>query len=278
VTVTSTTGIRVGDSVVVTSGTGDAGAGNTVASILGPTSLLLALPALVNFASAAVKFFGGGAKTGNIEDGAITASKIGPNVGGYVFRGGYFILSSTTITLPVNVTTSSTRNVPILVPGTTVSGTDKWPWYNGTSSTGDGYAANSTGPYEPINAALISNWADGDYDYYILSFQSFGTNPLSDSEYLMVSMQILVVADTAGTEFQIAPYIRRTSTGIRTIQTQSLNTYTCAEAGVPYVFSYTTWLTVNNDVSTIGTVIRNITGGSDLTVTLSTTLMQQVAT
>lgn len=275
VTVADTTGIRVGDSVVVTSGTGDAGAGNTVASILGPTSLLMALPALVNFASAAVKFFGGGAKTGNIENGAVTPDKLGPGQSGVNYTAGYAVYTNG---VPVSVTSTTTRNIPIIIPGTTVSGSDIWPYQQGTSSTGDGYSANSTGPYAPLASAYIEPWQDSDYDYYQLVLQNFASNTFSFGEKVLLTLSFQVITDTAGSQFQIAPYIDSIiSPGDFSIQTQWMQSFTLTEAE-PFVqiFTYTDWYTVGEDTLNLGFAIRNITGGSNLTVTAASLITAQV--
>jgi hypothetical protein len=274
VTVASTTGIRVGDSVVVTGGTGDAGAGNTVAAILGPTSLLLALPALVNLASAAVKFFGGGAKTGNIEDGAVTSDKLGPNVAGYNFRAYYDVLN---FGAPINVTSSSTRNVPILVPGTNPGSSYIWPWAQGTSSTTDGYLQNSSGAYTPADASLIRPWNDGDYDYYILFSQSFGSNPLTNDEDLLITVDMQVLSDTPDAEFQIAIYAYFDSVSANVLQTQSLKTFKVPESGTtPYGFTISEWQYGSADITTFGFAVRNITSGSNISFTAVNWQLTQV--
>lgn len=273
VTVPNTTGIRVGDSVEVVSGTGDVGTGNTVAQILGPTTLLLALPALINLAGAAVKFFGGGVKTSQIENGAVTPTKLGPNVPGYTYIDGYTVQ----ISLPVNVTTDPTRNVPIIIPGTNPGASYIWPWAQGTSSTSNGYYANSTSAYRPIDAAYIQPWADGDYDYYQLLEQDFTSNPISDNENIVYSVDIQALSDTSNTQFQLATYAYFSTPAVNTLQTQTMKTYIIPTAGTtPYNFSFTAINSPISDVTKLGVAIRNITAGSNITITAVEWTMTQI--
>jgi hypothetical protein len=254
VTVADTTGIRVGDSVVVTGGTGDAGAGNTVAAILGPTSLLLALPALVNLASAAVKFFGGGVKP----------SQMGAGLGGFNFDAA---LISDSVESPSIVSPSTLPNHPFILPGTGVSSTVLWPWQQGTSSTSDGYFTNSTGPYTPDDARLIEPWTQGDYDWYWLFEQSLSSNPLGTDSHLQVRASIQVVTDTNDTDFQLTVVSDVTSPGVLQIDTIYMQSFNVPKAGsYAYNFSINQVVSAVNTLTTFGYVIRNITAGSNLTV------------
>lgn len=278
VTVPSTVGIRVGDSVVVTSGTGDTGSNNTVAQILGLATLLLAKPITTALSDAVVKFFGGGVDGENIADGAVTTAKLGPNMPGYNYLGRYSIWVSSGMVLPVDVETLPAGNVPIFINGTSVTGSDLWPWGNGTSSTANGYAADSTGPYEPRDAALIGDWDPGDSNFYKLFVQDFSENPFTTSERLLETINISVVSDTPNTIFQIVscPDFGPSSSN-KTPQTQYLMTYHCPEANVPY--SFTSWVqgTATGDIIAVGSIIRNVTGGSVLTVVACEWSYQQVA-
>lgn len=277
VTVPSTVGIRVGDSVIVTSGTGDVGVDNTVAQILGPLTLLLAKPILTALFNAAVKFFGGGVTGEKVADGAITASKLGPNMPGYIYSDRFSIFLTSGSVLPVDVETYPVDNVPIFINGTTITGTDLWPWGNGTCSTANGYAADSTGPFEPWDAAIIGDWVDGDSNFYKLFFQDFSSNPLTTDETLFETINISVMSDTPNTTFQICtcPDFGPSSSN-RTPQTQYLVTYHCPEANIPY--NFTSWVQggANNTVVAVGNIIRNVTGGSKLTVVACEWSYQQI--
>jgi hypothetical protein len=276
VTVTSTTGIRVGDSVVVTGGTGDAGAGNTVASILGPTSLLLAAPALINLLGAAVKFFGGGAKTGNIENGAVTPEKLAPNIPGFLFRNSYDVFNAFGApTLPVPGG-PGIFNVPTTIPGISVSGTLIWPWYQGTSTTANGYRANSTAAYTPSNAAILDGWQDsGDYDWYAIYYTGFSSNPFTTDENVIIHMTTQLITDTPNTIVQIAPIFY--FSGNPQIQTDFMETVTIVDDG-PYPIGYTRFLLTGATATATGYgfVLRNITVGSTVTILGNFATAQQI--
>jgi len=266
VTVPNTTGIRVGDSVLVTSGTGDAGTNNTVASILSPTTLLLAALPLVNLASAAVKFFGGGVPTSQVKDGAVSLRKLAPNTGGYLFKDFYTVFTTVSPILPVPAGIG-VRNVPITVSGTYPGANYIWPWLQGTSSTADGYDANSTGPYEPGGAALLTGWADsGDFDWYELFYQDFASNPFLTNEFITINVSIQITSDVASTEVQIAPLPYFTG-NVPTINTQQIQGFIVTDAD-PYVQVYTTsyWTEANSSVIALSFAIRNLTAGSTITI------------
>jgi hypothetical protein len=238
---------------------------------------LLALPALVNLASAAVKFFGGGAKTENIENGAVTSSKLGPNIGGYNFFNEYGIWDGVgSPTLPVDVTSSSTRNVPILIPGTNPGSSYIWPWQQGTALMTDGYQEDSIAQYDTGWSAILGPWVDGDYDYYQLLEQSFSSNPFTTTEKLFIKVQCTLISDTANAIVQVVPY-GVFSTG-KFLQTQYM-TMTKITDIIPYSSTFTlAWQTdVTSTNSAYGFAIRNITAGSDVTVVTCSWSMQQMA-
>ena len=268
ITVPDTTGIRVGDSVVVTSGTGDVGSNNTVAQILGAGAVLLAAAPLVNLASAAVKFFGGGVPSSQVQDGAVNIRKLAPNTGGYLFKDLYTVyFNGSPPLLPVPAGTG-VRNVPITITGTNPGASYIWPYQQGTSSTADGYAANSTGPYDPSDSALINGWTtSGDYDWYELFYQDFASNPFTTDEYITISVRIQITSDVAGTQVQIAP-LPYFTIGASTINTQQMQTFTITDAE-PYVQFYTSvyWTQAGFGVDALAFAIRNLTAGSTVTVT-----------
>lgn len=274
VTVADTTGIRVGDSVVVTGGTGDAGPGNTVASILGPTSLLLAAPALVNLASAAVKFFGGGAKTGNIENGAITAAKMAPNSG---VGGIYYVYYDPGLAGFIDPTTDPTRNVSMTLPPYTGSVGDN-PWADGTSSTSDGFQNNSTAPYTPYGAS-VQYFNDGDSGWYRIAVIDITADPFSPGDIIYESGLFTFITDTPNTIVQISSYFQSpydVTNGYdgHVLWPQLQHEVITIDGTKPYAVPYNVTSTVSSGTSgsvlTLGVVARCLTAGAVCNVYMGT--------
>jgi hypothetical protein len=203
-----------------------------------------------------------------ILDGVVSLSKLAPNTGGYLFKDLYTVFNSAAPQdLPVPAG-PGVRNVPITIAGTNPGSSYIWPWYQGTSSSSDGYGTTSTGPYEPYDAALIDLWADsGDYDWYELFYQSFSSNPFATNEYITINVSIQIFSDTADTEIQIAPLPYFTG-GVPLIQTQQMQSYTITQAD-PHVQTISTsyWTPTGTSVEALGFAIRNLTSGSTVTIT-----------
>ena len=203
-----------------------------------------------------------------ILDGVVSLVKLAPNTGGYLFKDLYTVFNSggpQDIPVPAG---TGVRNVPITISGTNPGSSYIWPWYQGTSSSSDGYGTTSTGPYEPYDAALIDLWADsGDYDWYELFYQSFSSNPFSTNEYITINVSIQIFSDTADTEIQIAPLPYFTG-GVPIIQTQQMQSYTITQAE-PHVQTISTsyWTPTGTSVEALGFAIRNLTSGSTVTIT-----------
>jgi hypothetical protein len=261
VTVPDTTGIRVGDSVEVVSGTGDVGTGNTVAAILGPLSILLAIAPLVNLASAAVKFFGGGLPTSQVKDGAITPDKTSDMLVNTAIGFAFFAVApdQTTVVQPVDITgTSQGDNIPVYINGTTVSSSLYFPYRSGTSATTNGYFANSTGAYTPATA---SYWAisNGQNNWW-----SFVEVPLSVSVpagySISTEINFQVVSD-ADTIIQTTPYSRLNSATTIYTNDQTLESYVL-KANVPYTIYMLQFTGGEATVTHEGYLIRNLVGST----------------
>ena len=81
-----------------------------------------------------------------------------------------------------------------------------YPWYQNTSSTANGYLANSTSPLQPYNASIVrgNTGTDG---WYIVGLINFGANRIAnDEEGCTISADLSLVADIDST-IQISPFI-----------------------------------------------------------------------
>jgi hypothetical protein len=206
--------------------------------------------------------------TWNGNTGGITFSQMSPKAFGPYVGSEYQIYQGigSSPLLPVNVTTSATRNVPILIPGTTVSSTLYWPWAQGTSTTSDGYGANSTSVYAPAEAALIP-YSDGTQNYYTLWSQSL--SGFVGGETLLVTYSFQIVSDSDNSIAQISDVtFAGSSPYITTLNTQNMKTINLPIAYQPQYFYASYYVEVIDPAIVAGTgiTIRNIVGGTNITI------------
>ena len=192
-----------------------------------------------------------------------------PSAGGIVIIAGYTVLDDL---LPVAVSTTSERNIPLIFPGTTVPGTEIFPWYQGTDPI-------STGPWLP---AIAKAWPIGEGDsgwYKVLVFDQAGI-VLNNGDYVTTNTQLYMLTDTANTIIQIASYvIVSTIPEDINVQTQTLQTILLSQVQ-PYPMSVALVdnATIEEGFDQIesGYVIRNMTPGSNVTVFTARAIWQQI--
>ena len=197
-TVESTANVRVGMSVVVTGGTGAVAANTLVTNVLSANTFSINPSPTTAFSCATLKVGGGG----------ITTAQLSPTVGiGTAIGGEKFSVIEDNL-LPVNVTSTSTRNIPVYIDGTSISANNIMPWFQGTSSVTSGtngnnyYGANSTGVFTPDNASklLID---DGDDNWYKVLFDTFSAGTMTNDDQYVMGGGLNVVAN-ANCTIQIA--------------------------------------------------------------------------
>ena len=104
---------------------------------------------------------------------------------------------------PVNIT--GNYNVPVYIDGTDVGANYFYPFYQNTSTTANGYLANSTAPWQPTNAKFlaVTNGQDGWYRYIDDSKATLYSGNIG----LSISSGTQLTAN-ANTTVQVIPYIR----------------------------------------------------------------------
>jgi len=178
---------------------------------------------------------------------------------------GFFIakVSNNTVTPPVNLTTSTTDNVPFYLAGTSVGSSYVFPWYQGTSSTADGYLANSTAPYYPAIASVLSI-ANGSGNWWKMMYAtptagSFGAGWTVQLELLFTMMA------NVDTEIQLAGFYNLNGAPLTNLVYTSIMTSYIMKANQPLSIVYTTtWGTATN-IKGFGMMVRNMTSGSTIT-------------
>ena len=117
-----------------------------------------------------------------------------------------------TVTLPVNVNTlgnvNSTRGNAFAVPkylNVTYTNADGlFPYYQGNSSTTNGYFQNSTSRYQPALASQLA-LQNGDLNWYALEYKPT-TQSVSTSEQLNIVYNAQLISD-ADCAIQLAPFV-----------------------------------------------------------------------
>jgi len=173
---------------------------------------------------------------------------------------------------PVLVSSTNSRNVPLIYPGVTVLPTQLFPYAQGTAVDTyppQGYTANSTGAWTPNDCAIeyIDISTDGYDGWRRIITSNLTSVTWTTNEVLLTQCQLNFYSDTANTLYQLVPYVRFSNQSqYAALQTQYMSSYV-----IPAVFPYTFTATpVYNgqaaaEVIETGYYIRNLTVGSNLT-------------
>jgi hypothetical protein len=105
---------------------------------------------------------------------------------------------------PIDYTTG-TYNYPGYLDGTTVLSTKYFPFFQGTSSTADGFNANSTGILTPVAAR---GWQiyNGQNNWWIYLYTAFTETVDAATEYIRFLMNVTLVSDT-NTTVQVVSFL-----------------------------------------------------------------------
>jgi hypothetical protein len=257
-TVESTANVRAGMNVSVSSGTG-AVAANTVVTAVTSLNTFTTNPAPTTaFSCATIKVGGGG----------ITYNQISPSLGISQGIGGTNFSITANNLLPVDVNSTSTRNIPVYIPGVSINPNNYFPWVYATSSISSGtngnnfYAANSTGVFTPNDASVLLI-DDGDDNWWKIIFDDFTAGTVSNDEQYNMNWGLTIVSDTDLTLVQVC-------TGV------SFNTIPYYQASTEFMTSQVLYaglpinITQNRNFFPGGTIdsgaifIRNLTPGTNV--------------
>ena len=202
VTSDAITGNIVGGTVIVTSGTGTLVANTIVANVVSSTQFNLNIAPTVPLANACISISVGGITGNNIQSNTISLTNLDKNLNvSQGFGGNNFSISSSgTITMPVSVTSTSTRNIPVIVPGTSIASTNLYPWKQGTSNVSPGsngnnyYGASSTSSWNPFGASILTI-NDGEDHWYKIVYDDFPLGSVPAGMAYNASWGVTLVSD-----------------------------------------------------------------------------------
>jgi hypothetical protein len=191
----------VGGIVTITSGTGTLAANTTVANVISNTQFNLSVAPIIALSNACIQIESGGISGNNIQPNSISYTNLNdsadPQQRISLVAWGIADAGSNTVNLPVEADANVIYNSPIYLDGTTVPANLYNPYFQATSSTANGYIANSTGVWEPAGASfqILEN---GEDDWYVFIYDNFGSTdnfPLAPDEFLILNLDLVLVSD-----------------------------------------------------------------------------------
>jgi hypothetical protein len=251
--------------VAMVSGTGNIPANTYLSNVNSNLQLTITNVPTVALNNANVSFSQGGVTGNNIQANTITIYNMNNNVttSEILNRYNYEVADKFTnvVTTPLNLNTFGALStghwgVPKFL-NSVYSGSDAssyFPYFEGTSSTTNGYDQNSTSPLNPARAAQLLLY-NGDFNWYVLDFLTTPT-PIKSGQTVIISTNTQLVS-TADTTIQILSFASfsldpnligaPTDFGFNTIKLL---------ANVPQWVTFRDSVTGSNTVIGAGTIIR----------------------
>jgi hypothetical protein len=266
----------VGGIITIDSGTGTLVANTVITTIISNTQFTVNPTPSVPLINASINIQVGGIRGFNIGSNTITLLNLDKNLDVKQAIGGtnYSILDvpNNTIIMPIDASANTTRNVPIYITGTTVTSTNFYPWYQGTSSALTGtngnnyYTANSTSSFNPVGAGVLTV-ADGEDNWYTAIFDDFAAGTVASDESYFMNYGLSMVSNTANTVVQIAVGIEYSNVGYYEVLADAFHT-TTLQANLPQVYeaSYSVFGPSVANITSSAILVRNITGSANLII------------
>ena len=170
-----------------------------------------------------------------------------------------------TTTAPVDLSTLDMGdNLPWYLIGTDPGANYIYPFYQGTSTTANGYYANSTGAMTPALAGQIAI-AQGDDNWYVFIADTYSSNILANVEYELKQDSFQFVSNVDA-QIQVLDVNFATVGNVlyAYADTQQLNTVSLI-ANSPYFYYRQFSSTATANRGSGGVMVRNITANSNVT-------------
>jgi hypothetical protein len=141
-----------------------------------------------------------------INGGGITFPQVTANATGVTYNAGWLMSSSPT--RPVlfeDIANRSDYNYPCYQDGITLASNLYYPWGNGTANTTQGFYANSTGLFQPLNNAdqVIT---PGSYGWEILTIADWTSDNLTSDEVVDETLTISGFSTGSNARVQICQF------------------------------------------------------------------------
>lgn len=163
---------------------------------------------------------------------------------------------------------------PKYLDGTTVATTQYFPYYQGTSSTANGYLVNSTSSFNPSRASQVSagngtaNWWICEFTMFYSTYPNFLRLPAGDN--FQQRWDAVVVSDI-DTTIQVSGFLKFTTSDIDINMSteESWGTF-YLKANQPQVINYKSSLAGSSAIDGGGMMMRNMIAGTRVIITGAT--------
>jgi hypothetical protein len=259
--------LQVGSNVFFISGTGELGNNTYVTNVISNTSFTITPNPITPLSNACLQLQLGGVRGNQVQSNTVTYVNVNDsaNPASRIVAIGFSTasLGSNTTQLPIEITTAFVPR-PVYLDGTNIDPNYYNPYFQGTSTTANGYSNNSTAPYAPAFASF-QTWQEGDDGYY--SFIYTGSNiSLANNENLQTFLEVTLTSNV-DTIIQLIPFYAVDLSG---------NLYTQHMTDSTYIImgntSYQAQLNINynsaddNPIIAAGFAVRNTVANSRLTI------------
>ncbi len=289
-----TTGILPGYHIKVLTGVGVVLASSKVTTVPNSTQFNMDVAPTTPLVGDTIQWYIGGVDTHQVAPGAVDPTKVqqynpvintggltinnmAPGASGFTLHTSYDMRTYLSGVAPL-VTSTSTRNIPLVYPGWTIPANEHNTWEGGTWPYTWYTAPAGLGPYTPSPAqtapgGTVSQLAT--LGWYQVIYVDMSSDTLLTTEWAVLTGLLTVTTDTPNTRFQICRYAHFVSSGsalsgqIRTLQDIIIPTagqYTTAVA-LSDGATGTALGTATGTIYEYGYLIRNVTPGSNITVT-----------
>lgn len=181
--------------------------------------------------------------------------------------------SANTVATPSNISSFGTNiksanfDVTKYIIGSNVGANYIWPYVQNTSTTANGYLANSTAPFQPANASIL-NITNGTDNWYVLDYSdfTFNGNNITISDPISANGTYCFYANVDA-NIQLLNFATTNANSTEIIANTTNMAQYEIKANVPTFINIKTGGSLSNCDGT-GFLIRNMTGGSNV-VTMS---------
>jgi hypothetical protein len=196
----------------------------------------------------------------NLQANSVTYTNIGNTVAvsSLLAAFAYEIQSGSTITIPVDISTRATPNEPYYLDGTNPGANYFYPFFQGTSSTANGYLANSTGMFTPAGAS-DADLTNGQTDWWVHNFLLLPTT-IAPTENMIIDVQSQWVSN-ANAVIQISPMVT-TTTSAGYVKDDQFTTTLYMVANQALSFERQAEYSGSSPIDGGGFMIRNMTPGA----------------
>jgi len=176
--------------------------------------------------------------------------------------------SANTVTLPVQIDANTILNNPVYIDGFNLNANYYYPYYQGTSTTANGYLATSTSSFQPAKASyqVLVNGDDNWYVFIYDTFTSTSSYPLDPTEYFKLELNATFIANTDSV-IQLGAFYTANNTGLTLYHDTTIDGTYILPANVPTEINFAQAYegSANNQTDGGGFIIKNIIGNTRVT-------------